>query len=611
MKRIVISATAAATLLGACTFSKSKSGDSDLRFESVWAKAGWIQQAARATLGADAVLDQSTMNDLLQKEPEEIVDGFVSDPRFGNAVLNFNLYFLGRSVNDLFESTNASSSGYSNAVKSMPHAILSARNVMENKDYFDLFATEGNFVSIKNLPEGDLPSGVMNFFAEIDEKYNAAKALTPESNAEDACYNFMYLDNAYQMSKYIGPAVGKIEQGWFASYFTYNACDTMTVEQIVSRMELIKKGTDALKLAMENAPRGTSTEKTPTDVQFVEIKVEGLPALGDNMMGQDSFWNRLPNSSTNFNRKRAAYVLRTFMCDDLTPLDLDSLTSMTGSGNKHATDPKCQACHYKLDPMAGLFRNYGRQGTSFKGQDTFTFDDFKTISGEQLKTYMGSWEENGTPKVGFYVAPNTPDENWKGDDLVDLIAFMRQSEQVKQCMVRRLAEYVLGEEQVYDGGWLEEKSEKFVAGPNSGSEFKNLYKTLLLSNTFREKNPEHGVCYDFSTNDQDNAANRPPCAAAHILKTKCETCHNKNNAAGGLELDSWTSLEGKMGFVHNSIDFPGTVVPRKETFELMQTLLSKAVERNGREIPVMPAGGSLSDSEKQTLFHWINQQLSE
>src|SRR5262249_26998450 len=67
--------------------------------------------------------------------------------------------------------------------------------------------------------------------------------------------------------------------------------------------------------------------------------------------------NALRNSSTNMNRKRGAYVLKRFFCDDLTPVGFESPKEhVTGV---HGSDTTCFNCHYKLDPMAGFFRNYG------------------------------------------------------------------------------------------------------------------------------------------------------------------------------------------------------------------------------------------------------------
>ncbi len=65
----------------------------------------------------------------------------------------------------------------------------------------------------------------------------------------------------------------------------------------------------------------------------------------------------LANSSTNYNRKRAAYVLKRFFCDDLNPVGFEDPAEHIGGA--HGSQTSCYACHYKLDPMAGFFRNHG------------------------------------------------------------------------------------------------------------------------------------------------------------------------------------------------------------------------------------------------------------
>src|SRR5262249_26777289 len=49
------------------------------------------------------------------------------------------------------------------------------------------------------------------------------------------------------------------------------------------------------------------------------------------------FWQSLPNSSTNFDRKRASYMLKRFFCDDLTPINI---LAPEGHGGKdrHASE---------------------------------------------------------------------------------------------------------------------------------------------------------------------------------------------------------------------------------------------------------------------------------
>jgi len=114
------------------------------------------------------------------------------------------------------------------------------------------------------------------------------------------------------------------------------------------------------------------------------------------------FWDALPNSSTNMNRKRASYILKRFYCDDLTPVSVEQ-PAQHASGNRHADDPGCQSCHYKLDPMAGFFRNHG-----YKGID-FTKGNFGSSSTSSSEKYI-YFDDTASAKLSEYV------KNWRSSD---------------------------------------------------------------------------------------------------------------------------------------------------------------------------------------------------
>src|SRR5213075_2959878 len=104
------------------------------------------------------------------------------------------------------------------------------------------------------------------------------------------------------------------------------------------------------------------------DIIAIPVVVDGLPPLSDPLVG---FWPTAPATSTNFQRKRASYVLKTYFCDDLTPLSITPAEEANDAGvadggdggapppDVHASNANCQACHYRLDPIGALFRNRG------------------------------------------------------------------------------------------------------------------------------------------------------------------------------------------------------------------------------------------------------------
>jgi len=105
----------------------------------------------------------------------------------------------------------------------------------------------------------------------------------------------------------------------------------------------------------------------------VEVKTPDQKAVVAGALTTDRFFQRYPTTKVNKNRKRAAAVFRIFLCDDLKPVILPSkgedeellnlglgrqkpMKVTERAEKRHASDPACQSCHYKLDPLASTFQ---------------------------------------------------------------------------------------------------------------------------------------------------------------------------------------------------------------------------------------------------------------
>ena len=106
----------------------------------------------------------------------------------------------------------------------------------------------------------------------------------------------------------------------------------------------------------------------------------------------------LGNSSTNFNRKRSAYVLKRFFCDDLIPVGFE--TPQEHVGGSHGSQTSCYACHHKLDPMAGFFRSYGAYFFDYSRSPDITFDD---LASKDRAPYEGIWKGAGTGQPAWNI----------------------------------------------------------------------------------------------------------------------------------------------------------------------------------------------------------------
>ena len=314
--------------------------------------------------------------------------------------------------------------------------------------------------------------------------------------------------------------------------------------------------------------------------------------------------SRLTNSSTNRNRKRAAYVLKRFFCDDMLAIPVEDIEGHTEG--KHGSDPACNSCHYRLDPMAGFFKDRGILFSDFSKSNFIVFDDNATVAKDE---YVKPWrapESSGREwDIGYIRSLRKSSLNSYGESFDDLFALLRQAPEVRQCLVRRMFEYSTSPDQLIDGGYLNYVTGKFnqMAKENSARAFKQTLKTLLLSKTFAEADPARDQCYDFEPNY--NPENAPPCQVAYIIQTNCKGCHSSSSRqVGGLSLSNWMDLgNGEKSFEH--LDAEGKQIARKETMQRMLDRISST------DVKKRMPKGDMSVVHRDLLFRWLNTQVSQ
>ena len=171
----------------------------------------------------------------------------------------------------------------------------------------------------------------------------------------------------------------------------------------------------------------------------------------------------LANSSTNYNRKRAAYVLKRFFCDDLNPVGFEAPEEHVRGA--HGSDTSCYSCHYKLDPMAGFFRN---RGALFGDASDFARYRVRRSGERRPQTYQSAWRApEGTGRtwnVGYIRSPRWKEQNSYGESIADLSRIIRNAPEAKRCLMKRLTEYAVGDNQTIDGAYLDDLTEAFREG---------------------------------------------------------------------------------------------------------------------------------------------------
>lgn len=581
-----------------------------------WAHRSFIAKAGRVLRGGTP-LSEAEIERLAPLDRAGVVEQLMEDPRFGDAALDFSLYFLGTKPAALWERDYDDPSPlarqYVREVFQKPQAIAAAQAASAGRgDFFVLFddvrtryvapvhrpyLDDGDGDPSNDLPD---PQKLAAIRQRVVDAFQRGKDLfemddgTLDKNA--GCDGIQGDDSPIfgadplYSAGFRGPIV---EDVFFRAQIETNLdCGTETVSAESILLGLDRWRDAILKMIDVAEAYGRAGGYSVDSVDDLRTwpAAEGDPILAGTSYSTFGYWFLLPNSSTNFNRKRASAMLKTYFCDDLTPLNVVPGDGVPAPGDGHASEPGCQACHYKLDPMAGFFKNKGFFGFDFGHRQFHVFDDNAVFSGDRLTSYRASW-----PQTGYIRSTRDSSLNDYGENLADLSAILRKAPEVKQCLTRRMAEYVLGKDQVYDGGWLQHLTARFDPPADSASAFRDVMKTLVLSRSFTVADPRPDRCYDFYPPGAE-----PPvaCAVAHTIRNSCAQCHQSTAARnGGLDLTKWENGT----FPH--LDAAGNPVPRGETFTRIADRLNTSDPRRA-----MPRNRDMNPAEKSRLYLWALEQ---
>ena len=172
--------------------------------------------------------------------------------------------------------------------------------------------------------------------------------------------------------------------------------------------------------------------------------------------------------------------------------------------------------------------------------------------------------------------------------------------------MKRLVDYMVGEDQTVDGAYLDELTAKFTAEAriSSSSAMKNAIIRVLKSTAYRQRNRDPQQCYDHA--EGARAGKGPPCRVAYILQKNCAQCHdNAYSGDGNLNLSVWIDAPDGKNKTFPHLDGAFAQMPATDT-------LAKFVERISSSDPKkrMPKNKLMSSQERQELFLWAQQELT-
>ena len=596
---------------------------------SEWDKRWWIEKTARLLRNGEGLGPNDDIERLSKLSKQEIARAFMADERFGDTVLDFNMFFMGFKIDSLKVDGVYASSAFDFA-----NAINSAKALQDDGDYLKLFDLEGDYylAPLTMTPSEDklepedakLAPGqlrektVGEFKAKIAALLNLRTGPNP-LGAHDFCEQIEELTeqqaeiNQRLFRAFTDAEIFGLMRGGIPD-FIYDALDVIANEECEKPEDKVnvQRFTDSLKIlsaqldsAFNELVKFEPTVYEPYGIaDFKSVDRSAYPTKGNWIAFGFEQGTALANSSTNYNRKRAAYVLKRFFCDDLNPVGFeDPAEHVSGA---HGSQTSCYSCHYKLDPMAGFFRNHGALFSDSATSD-IVFDDLASMD---RTAYLSAWRapEGAGRKwdVGYIRSPRWKEQNSYGESIADLSKIIRQAPEAKRCLMKRLTEYVIGENQTMDGAYLDRLTETFEkdAAVNSSAAFKNAMITVLESETFQTRNPNPQACYDYAPGTK--ADDRPPCRVAYILQKNCVTCHSKNgDALNTLDLSKWIAAPDGKGHVFPHLNSKDEQIAAQDTLQRMSSRLSDTNLKKR-----MPKNNPMSSQERQELFLWVQSELA-
>lgn len=590
-----------------------------------WQDEWWLEKLSSSLRGGAPLSTNETPAALLADGKEKAVDQFLADSRFTDTILGFALMWIGFRQDAVKDESGVYRAEFPDSVYQYPNALLATQQVDQSGDFFKIFdLTQKIYLAPLRRPyfpplddgkisDADLRSKVMDADQQdLSRLILLASQAHPDldqiCSGVDAHLNTYVDDDALQIKEL--PRAALRHPDYYGGVLNFCYSDRTQPYDLANAFRLIQSKNKILFSMIASFAPEVYQPKTPDQLKTLDLSTL-LPNYRNTLYNPDPVQQTLRNSSTNYDRKRGAYVLSRFFCDNLTPVNVENPSAHAGA-NPHASNPSCFACHYKLDPMAGFFRYYGAQFKNYSTSDWIHFDD---NAAAPVADYVKAWEMPANPaapvatptlNVGYIRSTQTTNINFYGSTLDDLHDFLKKAPEVRRCLVKRVYEYLVSDSQAVDGDYLDYLTTQFnQAEATSGSAvaLKGVFKTVVLGNAYSTLHADKNQCYDRKPG-YIPSAHELPCQVSSILRNSCVQCHSSTGGRGGLDLSHWqTFADGSSGFPH--IDLNGAIVPP-------QTTLREILDRLNTTDPQsrMPYLSDMPSEDRQALDEWADQMQS-
>ena len=580
----------------------------------VWKKRMWVEKVSRSLRAGQGLTDADNPEVLLKKDESQIVDYFLEDPLFAETVLDFGLYFAGFRQ----DRVRLRNQNFNPSIFLYPQAIAAAKEVAHGGNFFTLLKFDQPMfmeplatLTAKTPAERKFKSQseLRDFrFEQLQHSVDRAIKLAqkePVNSSSAVCkYVKEQFGQHYRELRSIGIDQNIIvwlkNEGWWRDL--YDACTVLPSGfDAVVELQQIKKINALFYEQLRTYAPDSYGPKALSEINPIDFKKIGFPGTWSVFNPDLVYW--LPSSVTNNNRRRAAYVLSRYFCDELTPIDF--LPAGEKAVGLHATETTCQACHYKLDPMAGYLKDLGRHFKNYSKYTNISFDDQLSTNREK---YQAAWKmPQGSARawnIGYIRSANNEKLNDYGETVEDLEALIARAPEVKRCMTKRLLSYFTSEEQKFDDGFELQLSQDVTekSKTNSTLALKSVVKKIILSRTYSEPLPSVNTCYDLDVSSVSTQS--LPCEVRYTLEKNCVQCHSSQMDSGRLDLSQWHGDGSDGGFSYYSGD--GKKLSNRDS---LNAILESITTSDAKK--AMPYKRELSTADRERIFLWIDQKLKQ
>lgn len=285
------------------------------------------------------------------------------------------------------------------------------------------------------------------------------------------------------------------------------------------------------------------------------------------------FLNRFPDTPSNHNRARANYVLKTFLCETITPMPTPpDWEPTTPPDDPHGTNPDCIGCHWRLDPLARFFDHWR---PPFGGGDKTWFDAEQGAIG---KLYVKNADGSVSGHDGV------------GDG--DLARILQGEPRFRQCLAQKVWEFMLG-----PGVKLDQPTQaKLVQAFERRGNFKDVVREAARHPWFwsTEEAPplkfgDVGSAFDGCAGCHRVGGTNPVPFDAHSYPFRQDP---RENVA--LLTRMWGAINGEPGFKRMP-PAPRPALPSDMLARLREWIAAGAVDDEGRI--------TLTDAQIQEVLH--------